>query len=133
MNDPATGRDALRQQFLDQAGAAFDLMFDEQLANGLVTFDQREQRAAELGQQLIVALLQQHLRHDPDADPDPQQPPLCPRCQRPGRRLTPPGQPLPERQLTTCSGDITFSRARYRCTTCRVVFFPPRRAPAPVR
>jgi hypothetical protein len=126
MNDTAASRDALRQQFLAQAGAAFDLMFDEQLAEGLVTFDQREQRALELGQQLITALLQQHLHYDPAADPDPQQPPPCPRCQRPGRRGTPPGRPLPERALTTCSGDVSFGRARYRCTTCRVVFFPPR-------
>jgi hypothetical protein len=127
MNDTRTTRhEMLRQQFLEQAGAAFDLMFDEQLADGLVTFDQRETRAAELGQQLLVCLLGEHANQDDAADPDPQQPPPCPRCQRPGRRLTPAEGPLPERVLTTCTGDVTLRRARFRCTTCRVVFFPPR-------
>lgn len=125
MNDTSR-REQLRQQFLAQAGTAFDLMFDEQLADDLVTFDQREQRARELGQKLIVALLQQHLQHDSAGDPDPQQPPRCPRCQRPAQRRTPSDQPLPERALTTGSGELTFARAGYRCATCRVVFFPPR-------
>jgi hypothetical protein len=127
MNDSLrSSRDALRRHFLEQAGAAFDLMFEEQVAEGLVTFDQRELRALELGQQLTTALLQQHANHDPAADPDPQPPPCCPRCQRPGRRDGPPDGPLPPRVLTTAAGDVTLRRARYRCTTCRVVFFPPR-------
>jgi hypothetical protein len=125
MNDHSS-RQQLRQQFLDQAGAAFDLLFDPQIANDLVTFDQREQRARDLGQKLIVALLQQHLQHDPASNPDPQQTPLCPRCQRPAQRRTPADQPLPQRLLTTGLGEVAFARAAYRCTTCRVVFFPPR-------
>jgi hypothetical protein len=127
MNDTTPDRrQVLRQHFLEHAGAAFDLMFDEALAKDLVTFDQREQRALELGQQVILALLEQHAQDDPTADPAPQQAPPCPRCQRPGQRVTPPGDPLPARALTTCAGEITLRRAGYRCTTCRVVFFPPR-------
>ena len=127
MNDtPPPDRDALRRRFLAEAATAFDLMFDPSLAGDLVTFDQREQRALDLGQQLVIALLQQHANHDPDADPDANEPPCCPRCQRPGRRVTPPGEALPARQVTTCAGEVTLRRARYRCTTCRVVFFPPR-------
>jgi hypothetical protein len=126
MNDPpAPGRDALRRHFLDQAAAAFDLMFAQHRQEDLVTFEQRERRAQELGQQLIASLLRQHVAADPAADPAPGQAPSCPRCGRPGRRATPAGGPLPARTLTTCSGDITFSRARYRCTACRAVFFPP--------
>jgi len=127
MNDtPPPDRDELRRRFLAEAATAFDLMFDKHLASDLVTFDQREQRALDLGQQLVLALLQQHANHDPAADPDAQQQPCCPRCHRPGRRVTPPGQPLPARRLTTCAGEVRLRRARYRCTTCRVVFFPPR-------
>jgi hypothetical protein len=127
MNDTRPDcRQILRQRFLEQAGAAFDLMFDATLAEGLVTFDQREQRALELGQQVILALLEQHAQDDPAANPGPDQLPPCPRCQRPGRRVTPPGRPLPARALTTCTGEVTLRRAQYRCTTCRVVFFPPR-------
>lgn len=126
MNDPCPAHpDAHRERFLEQAAAAYDLMFAPHLADSLVTFDQREQRALELGQQLILTLLQEHANQDATADPPPEQLPACPHCQRPGRRLTEPDAPLPQRVLTTCSGDVTLRRARYRCTTCRVVFFPP--------
>jgi hypothetical protein len=128
MNDtPPSDRAELRRRFLAEAATAFDLMFDASLGGDLVTFDQREQRALELGQQLVIALLQQHANHDPAADPgsDAVAPPGCPRCQRPGRRVTPPGEPLPARLVTTCAGEVILRRARYRCTTCRVVFFPP--------
>ena len=127
MNDtPPTDRDELRRRFLAEAATAFDLMFDPSLAADLVTFDQREQRALELGQQLVIALLQRHANRDPAADPDAKEPPCCPRCRRPGRRVSPPGEALPARRVTTCAGEVTLRRARYRCTTCRVVFFPPR-------
>ena len=129
MNDTlAPDRAELRRRFLAEAATAFDLMFDESLAGDLVTFDQREQRASELGQQLIIALLQRRANHDPAADPapEPAAPPCCPRCRRPGRRVSPPGGPLPARGVTTCAGEVALRRARYRCTTCRVVFFPPR-------
>jgi len=127
MNDtPPPDRAQLRRRFLAEAATAFDLMFDESLAADLVTFGQREQRALDLGQQLVIALLQQHANHDPAADPDTTEPPCCPRCQRPGQRVSPPGEALPARRVTTCAGEVTLRRARYRCTTCRVVFFPPR-------
>jgi hypothetical protein len=119
-------REQLRQQFLGQAATAFDLMFAPDHAEQLVTFDQREQRALELGQQLLLALLQRHANADPAADPPPGPPPLCPRCQRPGRRASPADDPLPARTLTTSAGDVTLRRARFRRTACRAVFFPPR-------
>ena len=50
--------------------------------------------------------------------------PVCPKCGRPGRRLTEPDQPLPQRQVTTQAGEVTLNREQWRCTTCRVVFFP---------
>jgi hypothetical protein len=37
----------------------------------------------------------------------------------------PPDAPLPERQLTTDTGEVGFGRQQWRCTACRVVFFPP--------
>ena len=119
-------RDHLRRQFLDQAGTAFDLLFAPDSTETLVTFEQREQRVLELGQQLLTALLQQHAQADPTADPLPDHPALCPHCQRPGRRLASTDDSLPARTLTTCVGDITLRRARFRCTACRAVFSPPR-------
>src|SRR5438094_2499744 len=116
MNDtPPPDRAELRRRFLAEATTAFDLMFEPPHAGDLVTFDQREQRALELGQQLVIALLQQHANHDPAADPGPEPaaPPCCPRCRRPGRRVTPPAEALPARVVATCAGEITLRRARY--------------------
>jgi hypothetical protein len=119
-------RDELRRRFLAEAATAFDLMFSQTPDDDLITFAQREQRAHDLGQQLTIALLQQHANADPAADPAPDQPQPCPHCQRPGRRLSGPGESLPARCLTVADGDVLLRRARYRCTACRVVFFPPR-------
>ena len=121
----APDRDELRRRFLAEAATAFDLMFSQAPDDDLITFAQREQRAHDLGQQLAVALLQQHANADPCADPAADRPPPCPRCQRPGRRVTGPGQPLPPRRLTVADGEVALRRARYRCTACRAVFFPP--------
>jgi hypothetical protein len=121
---PSPHRDELRRRFLAEATTAFDLMFSRAPDDDLITFAQREQRAHDLGQQLALALLQQHANADPAADPPAEQPAPCPRCQRPGRRLTAPGEPLP-RRLTVADGEVVLRRAKYRCTACRAVFFPP--------
>jgi hypothetical protein len=128
MNDaqpgPETRREELRQRWLSHAAAAFDLMFRPEYQDQLVTFDQREERACELGRDLTAWLLQQHVNADAQARPDPPQAPACPKCGRPGHRLTEPDAPLPQRRVTTRTGEVTLSRERWRCTTCRVVFFP---------
>ena len=119
---PRPSREQLRQQFLRRAGEAFDLMFTDDL----VSFDQREQRAADLGRTLELELLQQQANSDPLADPPSEQPVLCPRCHKPARRQGDPDQPLPSRRLTLAGGqELLLGRVRFRCTTCRVVFFPP--------
>ena len=128
MNDaqpsPDPRREELRRRWLAHAAAAFDLMFDSRYQEELVTFDQREERACDLGRDLTAWLLQQHANADPHARPDPHQAPACPRCGRPGHRVTAPDEPLPQRRVTTRTGEVTLSRERWRCTTCRVVFFP---------
>ena len=66
MNAPQTSpdaqRDELRQRWLGHAAAAFDLMFRPEYQDQLVSFDQREQRPCELGQNSTAWLLQQHIR-----------------------------------------------------------------------
>lgn len=78
MNDtqpaPQTRHQELRQRFLAHAAAAFDLMFDPQYQDQLVTFDQREERACELGRDLTLWLLQRHTNADPQARPAEQPP-----------------------------------------------------------
>ncbi len=57
MNDTAPDhRQVLRQRSLEQAGAAFEVLFDDTLPQGRVAFDRRERRALEPGQQVIRAL-----------------------------------------------------------------------------
>jgi hypothetical protein len=121
---PRPSREQLRQQFLHQAAQAFDLMFAD--GEDLVTFDQRERRADDLGQTLALQLLQGHAATDPAADPSPDQVVVCPHCQRPAQRQDDPDQLLPDRALTIASGQrVLLRRARFRCPACRVVFFPP--------
>jgi hypothetical protein len=122
---PLPDRDELRRRFLAEAVTAFDLMFSSAPDDDLITFAQREQRAHDLGQQLALALLQEHANADPRADPAADAAPPCPHCQRPGQRVSPGEGPLPARRLTTTDGEVVLRRARYRCTACRAVFFPP--------
>ena len=118
-------REDLRRRFLTEAASAFDLMFSPDPTDDLRTFDQRERRAHDLGQQLALALLQQHANADPAADPPQGQPPLCPHCHKPGRPFPDPDEPFPSRRLTVRDGEVILRRARFRCPACRAVFFPP--------
>src|SRR5438067_12569032 len=108
----------LRRRWLSHAAAAFDLMFHPDHQPDLVSFDQRELRALELGCDLTAWLLQQHANADPQARPSDQAPPGCPKCGKPARRAHPPDQALGERQLTTLTGDVKLLREQWRCTTC---------------
>jgi hypothetical protein len=122
MSNPTTPRDRLRQQWLQQAEAVFELLFDADQQDQLVTFDQREERACSLSKELTTWLLEQHAAQDPAVRPTAVPP--CPRCGQPAQRRTPPGQPLPARQLTTTAGEVTLKREQWYCSSCRAAFFP---------
>jgi hypothetical protein len=128
MNKPPRTSDAtrqqLRQQWLQQAGAAFDLYFDDGQQPPVVTFTQREGRACSLTRELAAWLLEQDLADDSAVRPADGQPVPCPKCGRPARRRTPEGEPLPRRQLHSAAGEITLCREQWHCQTCRVSFFP---------
>src|SRR6516165_6539661 len=83
-------RQRLKRQWLQQAEAAFELMFDADQQDRLVTFDQREARACSLTRELAAWLLEQHIAEDPAARYAGTEAPVCPRCSRPARRETPP-------------------------------------------
>src|SRR4051812_34103942 len=114
----------LRRRWLSHAAAAFDLMFHPDHQPDLVTFGQREQRAEETVDDLKTWLLQQHLTADPDAGAGQEQAACCPRCGKPARRVERPDKPLFERTLTSLCGEVRLERAKWRCATCRVAFFP---------
>jgi hypothetical protein len=117
-------RERLREQWLQQAAAVFDLYFDTEQAEPPVTFTQREQRACTLARELAAFLLEEDLGHDPDARPAADQPARCPKCGGAAQRHTPPGKPLPRRPLSSAAGEITLCREQWHCKTCRVSFFP---------
>ena len=117
-------RERLKRQWLQQAEAAFELMFDSDQQDRLVTFDQREQRACSLTRELAAWLIEQHLAEDPAVRHTDVAAPACPRCSRPARRETPPEDPLPGRSLTCAAGEVTLRRERWYCPTCRAAFFP---------
>ncbi len=117
-------RQRLKRQWLQQAEAAFELMFDADQQDRLVTFDQRERRACSLTRELAAWLLEQPIAEDPAVRLTGTEAPACPRCSRPARRETPREDPLPGRALTCAAGEVTLRRQRWYCPTCRAAFFP---------
>ena len=118
----ATELKARRREFQEEAGAAFDRMLGSDGQNGLVTFEQREERACELGDALTRRLLEEHLAADDAADPGEQAD--CSICGRPVPCQSPKDVELEKRQVQTRRGPVDFERAACRCEPCRRVFFP---------
>lgn len=91
----------------------------------IVTFDQHEQRALDEGRLLARLLLEERLARNPAVRPEAHaQRACCPKCGQPGQRVTVPEEELPQRGLQSRIGKVRFAREQWKCTTCRVVFFP---------
>ena len=91
----------------------------------LVTFDQHEQRALDEGRLLARLLLEERLARSPAVRPaEHHQQACCPKCGRPGQRVGGAEEDLSARQLKTRIGTVRFAREQWKCTACRVVFFP---------
>ena len=111
-----------RQEFVQEAGRAFDQMLGSDGQNGLVTFQEREDRACELGDALTRRLLEEHLAADDAADPGEEV--ACPICGGPVHCESPDQAELQKRELLTRRGKVEYERAARRCPRCRRVFFP---------
>ncbi len=111
-----------REEFLREAGRTFDQMLGSDGQNGLVTFEQREDRACELGDALTRLLLEEHLEADDLADPGAVVD--CPICNRPVHCDSPEKAEMENRELRTRRGKVEYERAARRCKHCRRVFFP---------
>jgi hypothetical protein len=91
-----------------------------------VTFSEREDMACLLGKQLAAFLLEEHAAADSQVRPPERQPPGCPQCHQPGKRVSQRDEELPERELTTGAGEIKLRREKWYCAKCRRVFFSAR-------
>lgn len=120
---PGKIREQKRREFQEQAGAAFDAMFDEDQQEQLITLTQREDRVLQKGAELQAWLMEQHLHADPLADPAAAEALRCPKCHRVGVRDEEEKEAVP-RALTTRAGKQELRRWKYRCPFCRTVFFP---------
>jgi len=118
---PTTDREQLRQQWQAHADALFTRLFPTTEAQP-PTFDHLEQRTRQLATDLASWLLEQRVQLV--ANTTQELPHACPRCGRTGQPAPAPDNPRPKRVLKTRVGPVEFRRERWRCTTCRVVFFP---------
>jgi uncharacterized C2H2 Zn-finger protein len=116
-------REQLREEFQKKAGEAFDAMFDSDQQEQLITLVQREDRVLQKGGELQSWLLGQHLKADPLVDPAAGEALRCPRCRELSVRASDEEEPVP-RPLTTRAGKQQIQRWKYRCPSCRTVFFP---------
>jgi hypothetical protein len=114
--------DRLRKEFHQEADKTLDHMFGQDGQNGLVTFNEREDRACEEGDRLTCWLLEEHLAADASADPGEEVD--CPLCGRPVPSASPEDVELEERKIKTRRGEISVERAARRCAPCRRIFFP---------
>lgn len=117
-------RDGIRRDLHAHVDAIFNRLFPDDQSKPLPSFDHIEDQTRQLTRDLESWLLEQRVQSAADARPV--EAPACPQCQRPARRVGKPDDPLPRRVLTTRAGPIELAREKWRCTACRVVFFPPR-------
>jgi hypothetical protein len=122
-----TGEELRRRRaaFVDKAGQAFDQMLGDDGQNGLVTFEEREDRACDLGDGLTRRLLADHLAADESANPGVEV--ACPLCGKAVHCDAPPAADQAEMQkraVRTRRGTVELARAARRCSRCRRIFFP---------
>jgi len=112
-----------RAEFLSRAGEAFDRMFGSDGQNGLVTFNEREERACDVGDDLTRWLMAQHIALDPVGGTSVEA--VCPICGGPARYESAEQAELELREFQTRRGKVEYRRAAVRCPRCRKIFFPP--------
>ena len=112
-----------RQEFLKKAAAFFDGMFDPDRQEQLITFDQREEYVVQRGKELEHWLLTRHLADDAWSGAAKPADSCCPHCRTAGIPDVKDREPVP-RRLRSRVGRHELARRKYRCPTCKAVFFP---------
>jgi hypothetical protein len=118
MSTEPRGYEGQRAAFLKEAGAAFDRMMKEDQEQ-VITFDQMEDRALEVGGKLERWLMERCLeeaarRRFSGATVS------CPHC----HKSLPFKGSAKKRTLRGRTGDVSFERKECYCPSCRKAFFP---------
>jgi hypothetical protein len=108
---------AARAEFLRQAGEAFDRMMVEDQEQ-MITFEQLEDRALQVGGKLERWLMEQSLA-EKARKKDNAAAPCCPK----GHKLLQSAS-VKERQVRARMGPVTVRRVEAYCPVCRKAFFP---------
>ena len=112
-----------RERWMKQAEAAYQQMFESE--EELVTLSQRENMALLIGKELTNFMLQEHVNMESAAKPREASTACCPKCGQPG--IPSPKtkkEELEERTVTTRAGRVHIQRQRWKCSKCRIYFFP---------
>lgn len=112
-------RDTTRVEFLRKAGQAYDRMITEDQEE-MITFDQLEERALEVGKRLECWLMERRL--ELTVERKAQETACCPKCHRPLRMEEP-----EERTVMGRTGPVKIVRSEGYCASCRRSFSPGRR------
>ena len=118
MANAAAEHETRKAEFMREAGAAFDRMMKEDQEQ-MITFDQMEDRALEVGGKLERWLMERCLaeaaRRKSAAGLA-----CCPQCHKPLQC----GAKPKERRLRGRTGEVSFPRPEGYCPSCRKAFFP---------
>jgi uncharacterized protein with PIN domain len=110
--------DGGRAEFLRRAAEAYDRML-KQDQEQMITFEQMEDRALEVGGKLECWLLERSLATT--AERNEGQPACCPQCRKPLEM-----KPPEERRVLARMGEVGLRRTQGYCASCRKSFSPGR-------
>ncbi len=114
---------SLRERWRQRTDAAFERMFSEKNQEELVTFTEREDMVVLIATEMAAFLLEEHLARDPLVRPAESVSSACPKCGKAGERCRKKEEAPPTRCVTTRVGEVELRRERWRCASCRIIFF----------
>jgi hypothetical protein len=117
-------RGTLHERWQERSEAAYQRMFEGKSREELVTLTQREEMALLIAKELAAFLLEEQVALDAAARPPEAASTCCPKCGQAGTRAGQEDADLEARRVTTRAGEICLRRERWRCTKCRIFFFP---------
>jgi hypothetical protein len=116
-------RERLRAEFLREASAGFDWMFDPNRQSDMRTFTQREDRGMEIGTALAQWVIEHHVGEDSGAKPSPAGA-VCPDCGGSAPMAGSGEGHVPGREVVSRAGEVAIHRPGHVCPRCRRTFFP---------